>query len=417
MFFIAVFIDVYSLCRIRPWRFCAMPKRIRFVTHLGDQRSSAAERRHAEVVERSNRSLRRKSSRDSKGVVVLVSSDDDDESDDDHGGDDVSGHKSLDDESSSRDLSEDDSTSSDGDKQKPLQGASSLVAMFGNGWLPGGLFSRLHHRVTSKKVLLDPPTLKLVESFKTAFLKLRGHSHRGWNCNLNDNLSQIKEVRSRLVSDYEQLTPELTTECLRKWAEDYRFRADQKRAPLRYRRGIMNSIINRELGCASRARVLVMRGLTDLQVNAAMSDDALLDQFIKYICCIEQCAAEVMQGNKEIDRRAREGDRDASERAASPTQKACGPPLIPAWKPQWHQSKSAKGKGEKGKGKWNKGNRGKGCTTERPPRQDSDYPDSDTTNLPDGDGDAEEKEYHGRRGRIWPLSEQDRDDNKAKRIT
>ena len=209
--------------------------------------------------------------------------------------------------------------SEDAGQLKPLQGISALVRMFGMSWLSKEVTDKLHAFPQETTVMVTPSCWAHVDSFKTAFLKVRGRDNAAWNCNLRDSLSQIKQVRSRFADEFEPLSAGAAWHCLWLWVHECVFNDDQLKLPNKKKRSILNSILMKELGCAHRVRAVVQRGMQDFDKSRSPSDT--LDAFLAFVTHIETTAeASKDDGSrKQFKHRCRPPSRDAEERATIPS--------------------------------------------------------------------------------------------------
>ena len=236
---------------------------------------------------------------------------------------------------------------SDSSEKKALDGATSLVAMFGTGWLSSKVFNVLYTRVAKRPVYLDTASLTAVNNFKRALCKMRGKDAYDWNRNLSANLEQLAAVRQLLAEHHETLSGDAEVRwCLWKWVYDYKFTPAQRDLGRRHQRSIFSTILHRELGCKDRAHEVVKIGANGLANDIiAEGEEEVLARFIAYICRIEKAVDENTQRGRDLDSRPRTGRGDAQERAHSPHDKGTttnskGPPLIRAY------VQPAKGKGK-----------------------------------------------------------------------
>ena len=237
---------------------------------------------------------------------------------------------------------------SDSAEKKALDGATSLIAMFGTGWLSSKVFNVLYTRVAKRPVYLDTASLTAVSNFKRALCKVRGKDAYDWNRNLSANLEQLAAVRQLLAEHHETLSGDAEVRwCLWKWVYDYKFTPAQRDLGRRHQRSIFSTILHRELGCKDRAHEVVRIGANGLANDIiAEGEEEVLARFIAYICRIEKAVDENTQRGRDLDSRPRTGRGDAQERAHSPHDKGTttnskGPPLIRAYVPP------AKGKGKR----------------------------------------------------------------------
>ena len=237
---------------------------------------------------------------------------------------------------------------SDSAEKKALDGATSLIAMFGTGWLSSKVFNVLYTRVAKRPVYLDTASLTAVSNFKRALCKVRGKDAYDWNRNLSANLEQLAAVRRHLAEHHETLSGDAEVRwCLWKWVYDYKFTPAQRDLGRRHQRSIFSTILHRELGCKDRAHEVVRIGANGLANDIiAEGEEEVLARFIAYICRIEKAVDENTQRGRDLDSRPRTGRGDAQERAHSPHDKGTttnskGPPLIRAYVPP------AKGKGKR----------------------------------------------------------------------
>ena len=245
------------------------------------------------------------------------------------------------------DADSDEHGGSDSSGKTPLDGATSLVAMFGTGWLNSKVFNVLYNRVAKRPVYLDKASLTAVNNFKRALCKTRGKDAYDWNRNLSANLDQLAVVRRHLAEHHETLSGDDARRCLWKWIYNFRLNREQRELRNKQQRSIFNTILHRELGCQHRAQEVVKFGAAGLANDIiAEGEEAVLDRFIAYICRIEKAVDENTQRGQDPDSRPRTGRGDAQERAHSPHDKGTttnskGPPLIRAYVPP------AKGKGKR----------------------------------------------------------------------
>ena len=236
---------------------------------------------------------------------------------------------------------------SDSAEKKALDGATSLIAMFGTGWLSSKVFNVLYTRVAKRPVYLDMASLTAVSNFKRALCKVRGKDAYDWNRNLSANLEQLAAVRQLLAEHHETLSGDAARRCLWKWVYDCKFKPAQRDLGRRHQRSIFSTILHRELGCKDRAHEVVKIGANGLANDIiAEGEEEVLARFIAYICRIEKAVDENTQRGQDPDSRPRTGRGDAQERAHSPHDKGTttnskGPPLIRAYVPP------AKGKGKR----------------------------------------------------------------------
>ena len=238
---------------------------------------------------------------------------------------------------------------SDSAEKKALDGATSLVAMFGTGWLSSKVFNVLYTRVAKRPVYLDTASLTAVSNFKRALCKLRGKDAYDWNRNLSANLEQLAAVRRHLAEHHETLSGDAARRCLWKWVYDCKFKPAQRDLGRRHQRSIFSTILHRELGCKDRAQEVVKFGAVGLANDiTAEGEEAVLDRFIAYICRIEKAVDEKRQRGRDLESRQRTGRGDAQERAHSPHDEGTKPnskgaPPICAYE----QPAKGKGKGAK----------------------------------------------------------------------
>ena len=138
---------------------------------------------------------------------------------------------------------------SDSSGKTALDGATSLVAMFGTGWLSSTVFNVLYNRVANRPVYLDKASLTAVNNFKRALCKTRGKDAHEWNQRLATNLEQLAVVRRHLAEHHEMLSDDAAWRCLWKWIYNFRFTAKQRELWKRQQRSIFSTILHRELGC------------------------------------------------------------------------------------------------------------------------------------------------------------------------
>ena len=226
--------------------------------------------------------------------------------------------------------------SADTGQLKPLQGINALVRMFGMGWLSNEVSDKIRAFTQEATVMVSRSCWAHVESFKTAFLKVRGRDNAAWNGNLRDSLSQIKQVRSRFAGEFEPLSEGAAWHCLWLWVHECVFNDDQLKLPNKKRRSILRSILMKELGCAHRMRAVVQRGMQDFDKPRSPSDT--LDAFLAFVTHIEATAEASMDIGLRTQFKQRFGppSRDAEERATIPSYPAgsvartmCGRPTTP----------------------------------------------------------------------------------------
>ena len=240
-----------------------------------------------------------------------------------------------------------------GSDMELLHGATSLVSMFGTGWLGGQVFHVLYNQVANKPVYLDKTTVTAVTTFKRAFCKMRGKGKCFWNRNLSDNLEQLAEVRRPFAKHHETLSDDAAWRCLWQWIYNFRFTAKQRKLGKDEQRNIFNKILDRELGCRQRTLKVIKLGASGLADNIiAEGGKVVLDRFIEYICRIEDTVGERMQRGQDLNNRQRTSQHDASERVHPPYDKKMKPksrgsPSIPTHVPEQHAQ--GKGKGAKDK--------------------------------------------------------------------
>jgi len=312
-----------------------------------------------------------------------------------------------------------------------LHGATSLVSMFGTGWLGSQVFHVLYNQVANKPVHLDKTSVTAVTTFTRAFCKMQTYSTYGkygngkcvkyvWNRNLRDNLEQIAEVRRQLMREHhETLSDEEASLCLFMWIHKFRFTAKQRELRTDEQRSIFNMIVDKELGCRQRTEKVIKFGAAGLADNISAEDgEVVLARFIAYICHIEDTVGERMQRGQDLDNRQRTSRHDASERVHPPHDKMMKPksresPSIPSHVPEQHaqgQSKGAKDKQE---------SVGRGCKDVRK-----------TSRKGTGDPDAAKRKRRGRedndkrsagrvqkrhdRDNIFPLNDEDLEADRTK---
>ena len=249
------------------------------------------------------------------------------------------------------DADSDEHGGSDSSGKTPLDGATSLVAMFGTGWLNSKVFNVLYNRVAKRPVYLDKASLTAVNNFKRALCKERGKDAYDWNRNLSANLDQLAVVRRHLAEHHETLSGDDARRCLWKWIYNFRLNREQRELRNKQQRSIFNTILHRELGCQHRAQEVVKFGAAGLANDIiAEGEEAVLDRFIAYICRIEKAVDEKRQRGRDLESRQRTGRGDAQERAHSPHDEGTKPnskgaPPICAYE----QPAKGKGKGAKNK--------------------------------------------------------------------
>ena len=244
---------------------------------------------------------------------------------------------------------------SDSAGKTALNGATSLVSMFGRGWLSSTVFNVLYKRVANRPVYLDKASLTAVNNFKRALCKSRGKDAYEWNQQLSANLEQLAEERQHDAEHHERLTDSAALQCCWRWMHNFKFTPEQRELPKRQKRSIFNTIMHRELGCLRRAQAVVKFGTAGLANNIiAQGEEAVLACFIAYIRRIEKEVHEKRQRSRDLESRQRTFRSVAQERAHSPLirayrpqQPAKGTPLIRAFRPQ--QPAKGKGKGAKNK--------------------------------------------------------------------
>ena len=143
---------------------------------------------------------------------------------------------------------------SDSAGKTALNGATSLVSMFGTGWLSSTVFNVLYKRVANRPVYLDKASLTAVNNFKRALCKSRGKDAYEWNQQLSANLEQLAEERQHDAEHREMLTDNAALLCCWRWMHNFRFTPEQRELPNRQQRSIFNTIMHRELGCLRRAQ-------------------------------------------------------------------------------------------------------------------------------------------------------------------
>ena len=173
----------------------------------------------------------------------------------------------------------------DDDGLRTLHGASTLVRMFGIGWLHTSIFTQLYDASQKTKVRVDQTILNQISSFTKAFLKLQGKDDAAWNASLNDNLSQIKQIRMQFADEFQPLTDDETADCLWNWARTYLFSPEQKSMPKSKQRSILNKVLLRELGSKHRLLAVIQRGIMDFTDYEDSTE--LLRTFISYVVQIE----------------------------------------------------------------------------------------------------------------------------------
>ena len=240
---------------------------------------------------------------------------------------------------------------SDSSGKTALHGATSLVSMFGTGWLSSTVFNVLYKRVASRPVYLEKASLSAVENFKRALCKERGKDTHNWNQRLSANLEQLAEERLHDAKHHETLSGDAAWQCCWRWIYNFRFAPAQRKLRHKQQRSIFSTIMHRELGCQHRAQTLVKFGAADLADDIiAEGEEAVLARFIAYICRIEKEVEEMRQRGRDRDKRQRKRRGDAQELANSPHDEGTkpnskgaplirthkpnskGPPLIRAWK-------------------------------------------------------------------------------------
>ena len=228
---------------------------------------------------------------------------------------------------------------SDSSGKTALNGAASLVCMFGTGWLSSTVFNVLYKRVANRPVYLDKASLTAVNNFKRALCKTRGKDAYEWNLQLSANLEQLAEERQHDAEHHEMLTDIAALQCCWRWMHNFKFTPEQRELPKRQQRSIFNTIMHRELGCLRRAQAVVKFGTAGLADNIiAQGEEAVLACFIAYIRRIEKEVHEKRQRSRDLESRQRTFRSVAQERAHSPLirayrpqQPAKGTPLIRAW--------------------------------------------------------------------------------------
>ena len=228
---------------------------------------------------------------------------------------------------------------SDSAGKTALNGATSLVSMFGTGWLSSTVFNVLYKRVANRPVYLDKASLTAVNNFKRALCKTRGKDAYEWNQQLSANLEQLAEERQHDAEHHERLTDSAALQCCWRWMHNFKFTPEQRKLPNRRKRSIFNTIMHRELGCLRRAQAVVKFGTAGLADNIiAQGEEAVLACFIAYIRRIEKEVHEKRQRSRDLESRQRTFRSVAQERAHSPLirayrpqQPAKGTPLIRAW--------------------------------------------------------------------------------------
>ena len=181
----------------------------------------------------------------------------------------------------------------DDDGLRTLHGASTLVRMFGIGWLHTSIFTQLYDASQKTKVRVDQTILDQIDSFRKAFLKLGGKDDAAWNASLNDNLSQIKQIRMQFADEFQPLTDDETADCLWNWARTYLFSPEQKSMPKSKQRSILNKVLLRELGSKHRLLAVIQRGIMDFTDYEDSTE--LLRTFISYVVQIEISATAIKQ--------------------------------------------------------------------------------------------------------------------------
>ena len=225
---------------------------------------------------------------------------------------------------------------------EPLDGATSLIAMFGTGWLNSEVFNMLYKRAAERPVYLEKAQMTAVQTFKRALCKTRGNDAYEWNHRLATNLEQLAEVRRHRAEHHEMLSDDAAWKCLWKWMYNFRFTAEQRKLGYRQQRSICSTIVHRELGCQARAHEVIKFGAAGLAREVvAEGEEAVLNRFITYICRIE----------KEVDAKKLRGqDRDSSQKTwrgdaqERAKRNSKGPPLIRAITPAKGKGKGAKNK-------------------------------------------------------------------------
>ena len=247
-----------------------------------------------------------------------------------------------------RDPDKDKHTGSDMDT---LHGATSLVSMFGKGWLGSQVFHVLYNEVASKPVHLDKTSVTAVTTFKRAFCKRRVEGKYVWNRNLSANLEQLAEVRRHFAKHHVTLSDDAARSCLWMWIYNFRFTEKQRELQEDKQQSFFDHILEKELGCRQRTLQVIKLGTAGLANDiVAKGEEAVLASFIAYICRIEKEVDENTQRGRDLDSRPRTGRGDAQERAHSPHDEGTKPnskgaPLIRAYV----QPAKGKGKGAKNK--------------------------------------------------------------------
>ena len=245
-----------------------------------------------------------------------------------------------------RDHDKDKHTGSDMDT---LHGATSLVSMFGKGWLGSQVFHVLYNEVASKPVHLDKTSVTAVTTFKRAFCKRRVEGKYVWNRNLSANLEQLAEVRRHFAKHHVTLSDDAARSCLWMWIYNFRFTEKQRELQEDKQQSFFDHILEKELGCRQRTLQVIKLGTAGLANDiVAKGEEAVLASFIAYICRIEKEVDENTQRGRDLHCRQRAERGDAQERAHSPHDKgtkpnAKGEPLNRAYE----QPAKGKGKGAK----------------------------------------------------------------------
>ena len=111
----------------------------------------------------------------------------------------------------------------------PLDGATSLVAMFGTGWLNSEVFNMLYKRAAARPVYLEKAQMTAVQTFKRALCKTRGNDAYEWNHRLATNLEQLAVVRRHLAEHHETLSGDAARQCCWRWIYNFRFKPEQRK--------------------------------------------------------------------------------------------------------------------------------------------------------------------------------------------
>ena len=242
-------------------------------------------------------------------------------------------------ERDSEDHTDTDLLKSDSASDRTLQGIPSIVKLFAIGWFPDHLYNVLYDASMKWDGRVRLELLEAAETFKTAFLMHGGRHEAAWNRNLSDLLSQIREVRSEYADQYEQLSEADTQECMWEWARRYALRPAHLDKPKRAQRSILNHILRKELGSASRMRAVIQRGLQDF--DGIRDKEYLITEFIMYLKQIEADAARIRRRDKQRQSELESYPRDAQEHAL--TDSAC---KTITRKCKLHSSKTNKARGK-----------------------------------------------------------------------